>query len=172
MKTVALLALAAAGAAAYVALGRPADPIAVHRAPADAWPALATARVFFYTELHEKLHGQWGAAYGSLYSTHRRVASRWAYVRCERATPFPAELQSLQIVSVRKAPVHLPGSTHTVPGVAVRTEIELAGYGPRDPIAFTYTFHLVPVHGHWAWLLSEQEYRTYAGDGCGLRPRA
>jgi hypothetical protein len=44
--------------------------------------------------------------------------------------------------------------------------------GPRDRMTFTHTFHLVPVHGHWTWLLSPQRYALYAHDGCGNFPAA
>jgi hypothetical protein len=55
-------------------------------------------------------------------------------------------------------------------GVAVTVRISLPWYGPRDPIVFTHTFHLVPVHGHWTWLLSPQRYALYRHDGCGNFP--
>ena len=73
---------------------------------------------------------------------------------------------------MRRALVHVPGATAGVPGVPVTVRITVPWYGPRDPIAFTHTFHLVPVHGHWTWLLSPQRYALYRHDGCGGFPAA
>jgi hypothetical protein len=56
--------------------------------------------------------------------------------------------------------------------VAVRVEVTLDSYSPRDPIVFRHTFHLVPHEGHWRWILSPSQYRDYAGDACLFRPAA
>jgi hypothetical protein len=53
-----------------------------------------------------------------------------------------------------------------VRGVALDVHVELEGLVPRDPITFDHTFHLVPVNGHWTWVLSPSRYRLYARDGC------
>ena len=119
-----------------------------------AWPPLQTAGDFLVTEIRTKLDGRWAAAWRDLYPPHRLVASRLAYVTCERSTPFPAKLQSVRVLSVLRGRVAVAGLTQPVPGVAVRVRIALGWYGSRDPVVFSHTFHLVPVHGRWTWLLS------------------
>jgi hypothetical protein len=162
----AAVAALAAAAVVVLALGGhrpPSVPPSTHR---PTWPPLRTARLFFFEELREKVDGEWSAAWQTLYPAHRRVVTRQEFVACERARPFPAALRSLRILRVRKALVRVPGRARLVAGVALDVHVELAWYGPRDPIVFTYTFHVVPVHGHWAWLLSRSRFRLYARDGC------
>jgi hypothetical protein len=155
--SVAMLAL---GPAAAGATNRPVHP--------TTQPVLsdASAERFFLETLEEKLRGDWGRAWQSLYPLHRRIATRGTFVRCETQTPFPAPLQSLRVVDVRDATVRVPGVRQPVPGVAVEVVVELEWYGPRDPIVFRHMFHLVPVHGHWTWLLSPSRYRLYERHAC------
>jgi hypothetical protein len=131
-----------------------------------AWPPLATAATFFLSELREKTRGNWSAAWRTLYPLHQDVASRMEFVTCERLLPFSAPLQALHVVGIRKVLVRVPGSSRRVRGVAVNVHVELSWYGPRDPIVFHHTFHLVPMHGHWTWLLSPSRYRLYHDRGC------
>ena len=53
------------------------------------------------------------------------------------------------------------GSTRPIPGVAVTVRAVFASYGPRDSVPLTQTFHLVPVHGRWKWLLSRSRFQLY-----------
>ena len=73
----------------------------------------------------------------------------------------------MRVVDVRPADVRVPGRRGTVPGVAVRVIVALRWYGPRDPIVFRHTFHLVAVEGRWTWLLSPSRYLLYARGACG-----
>ena len=127
----------------------------------------ASARRFLLETIEEKMHGDWGKAWTSLYPFHKRVATIGAYVRCETRTAFPAPLESLRVVDVRSAAVRVPGLRRTVAGVALTVVVKLRWYGPRDPIVFRHTFHLVPVRGRWTWLLSPSRYRLYAHGACG-----
>jgi len=129
-------------------------------------PPLRTARGFFLEELRQKVDGDWAAVWRTLYPAHRLIASRSEFVSCERALPFAAPLRSLRVVRVAKALVHVPGRSRLIAGVALQVHVELDWYGPRDPITFTHTFHLVPVHGHWTWLLSPSRYRLYLRGAC------
>jgi hypothetical protein len=129
----------------------------------------SSARRFFLTTIDDKVRGDWAKAWTSLYPPHKRVATRDAYIRCESRTPFPAPLEGLRIVGVRRADVRVPGLRRAVPGVAITVIVALRWYGPRDPIVFRHTFHLVPVQGHWTWLLSPSRYRLYARGACGAR---
>jgi hypothetical protein len=161
----------AVAVAAGVAVGRPAPD----RAPAPVLsrpPSLSTAGGFLLTEFLYKLHGRWAEAWQGLYPLHRRVANRRDYVACERRTPFVAPVQSIRVVRILAASVHVPGLVRSVRGAAVTVRVELPWYGPRDPITFLHTFHLVPVHGSWTWLLSPARYRLYSRDACSDMPAA
>lgn len=127
----------------------------------------SSARNFLLTTIDEKIRGEWAKAWTSLYPLHKRIATRNAYIRCESRTPFSAPLERLRIADVRSADVRVPGVRRAVPGVALTVVVALRWYGPRDPIVFRHTFHLVPVEGHWTWLLSSSRYREYAHGECG-----
>jgi hypothetical protein len=135
-----------------------------------AQPPLATAAAFLIEDIREKDEGHWARAWRTLYPGNRRIVPQVVYARCERATPFLVPLQSLRVIRVRRALVRVPGLRRHVPGAAVTVRVELTWYGPRDPIAFDHTFHLVPVHGEWRWLLSPDRYRLYAREACGTVP--
>lgn len=138
----------------------------------QAAPSLRSAGRFLLAEIEHKVAGEWGEAWQSLYPAHQRVAPRDAFIRCEMATPFPLPLESIHVVRVRAARVDVPGVVHAVPGAAVTVAVELRWYGPRDPITFRHTFHLVPVWGRWTWLLSRDRYNLYDRGACSARPVA
>jgi hypothetical protein len=129
-------------------------------------PSLRSAGRFFLTVLEQKVDGDWAKAWQSLYPLHQRIAARETFIRCETARPFSAPLDSIHVVRVRAVPFRAPGARHRVPSAAVTVAVELRWYGPRDPIAFTQTFHLVAVHGRWTWLLSLDRYRLYRQGAC------
>ena len=129
----------------------------------------ASAGRFLLNEVAQKLSGDWDAAWRTLYPAHQRIAPRDTFVRCERATPFPAPLDSIRVVNVRPAEVRIPGVRHLVAGVAVTVAIELQWYGPRDPISFRHDFHLDPVNGRWSWLLSPSRYHLYQRHACAAK---
>ena len=131
-------------------------------------PALPprSAGRFLLAEVEQKVSGDWAKAWQSLYPLHQRIAPRDSFIRCESATEFPAPLESIHVTHVRAVPVDVAGVLLPVPGVAVRVAVELRWYGPRDPITFTHTFHLVPVQGRWTWILSRDRYRLYRHDAC------
>jgi hypothetical protein len=156
------VALVAAVAAAMPAHATTAE---VRQSP-SAWPPLASAVPFFLDELRDKTVGHWEAAWRTLHPLHQQVASRTDFVRCERLRPFPAPIEALHVIGVRRSPVRVPGLARPVAGVAVEVRVELRWYGPRDPIVLRHTFHLVPVHGHWTWLLSPSRYRLYLNHDC------
>jgi hypothetical protein len=155
-------------AAAAAALFQGSAVSAPTRAHASPWPPLDTAPAFFLSELRDKTDGDWDAAWRTLYPAHKRVVSRAEFVGCERATPFESPLTGLRVIGVHRSPVHVPGRARPVPGVGIDVRVELAGFGVRDPIVFRHTFHLVPVRGHWTWLLSPSRYRLYRTHGCDV----
>ena len=144
----------------------PSVPVAV-----AAWPPLATAGAFFLADVRDKIDGRWGASWLNLYPPHQQLVSQSDFVRCETATPFLAPLRSIRVLSVRRAPVDVPGLTLPVPGVALGVRLEIAaGYGPRDPVVLRHTFHLVPVDGRWTWILSPSRYKLYRDHACTSLP--
>jgi len=137
-----------------------------------ATPSLASAADFLRTEVRLKDEGRWADAWRMLYPYHQRVALQSDFVYCESTSPFPAQLQSFQVLSTRHSLVHVPGLRRLVPGATVTVRVDLAWYGPRDPITFTHAFHLVPANGHWTWLLSPQRFAIYASASCTPAPAA
>ena len=127
----------------------------------------ASAGPFLLHEIAEKTEGHWAAAWRTLYPANQRVAPLAAYVRCEASSPFPASFQGATVEGIKPGPVAVPGLALPVEGVAVAIQVQLAGFfGPRDPIVFRHTFHVVPVAGRWTWLLSIPSYRAYSHGGC------
>ena len=155
---------------AIVTLVSTLGPGGTHARPAPASPALRTAGPFLLDEIRLKVDGRWNRAWRVLYPLHRRVAPRADFVRCEARSPFVAPVDSLEVVGVRRAPVRVAGLERAVAGVAVTVRATFPGFGPRDPIVFTHTFHLVPANGRWTWLLSPQRYRLYRSGACSDMP--
>jgi|SRR5262249_23574761 len=165
----AIALLAAIVAAAAVAVGRTAAPSPAPAAHAPA-PTLSSAGPFLVHELRQKLDGRWSGAWSTLYPLHQRVAVKAVYVRCERATPFLSRTLAFGILRIRRARVHVPGLSRSLPGAAVTLRVNLAWFGPRDPIVLTPTMHLVAVDGRWRWLLSSESYLMYRHAACGSLP--
>ena len=109
------------------ALGMPDAALARSPIGGEARAALsdASARRFLVETIEEKVTGDWGKAWASLYPFHKRIVSRNTYVRCETRTAFPAPLESLRVTEVRPAAVHVPGLSRTVAGVALTDQGKL-----------------------------------------------
>lgn len=135
------------------------------------WPSLQSAGAFMVDDIRYKTDGKWGLAWQSLYPAHKLVATRSEYVGCEEATPWAAPIRAFEVAGIKRASFRVPGGG-IVDGAAVAVRITVPFYGPRDPISFVHTFHLVPVDGRWTWLLSPERYSLYRGDGCGSFPAA
>ena len=161
-----MIVLGALVLAGLVAGSFPAVAVVAPPSKSTTAPSLRSAGRFFITVLEQKVSGEWGRAWQSLYPLHQRIAARDTFIRCETARPFPAPLESIHVVRVRAVSFRAPGALPPVPSAAVTVAVELSWYGPRDPITFTHTFHLVAVHGRWTWLLSPDRYRLYRQDAC------
>ena len=170
------IAVIAAVASVAIALGitLPGQARGSHKAGAPrttgAALSLAAAADFLRAEVKLKNEGRWDAAWQGLYPFHQRVALRSSFDYCESTSPFPAKLQSFRVLRTRHSLVRVAGLRRLVPGATVTIRIDLAWYGPRDPITFTHAFHLVPARGHWTWLLSDERYRIYERAGCTAAP--
>ncbi|HEY2406258.1 MAG TPA: hypothetical protein VGI10_09655 [Polyangiaceae bacterium] len=157
-------------AAAAVAVGRIDASSPATNAQAAPAPPLSSARGFVLDEVQAKLDGRWSRAWSSLFPLHQRVAVKAVYVRCERATPFLSQTRAFGILRVRRALVHVPGLSRSLPGAAVTLRVALGWYGPRDPIVLTPTLHVVAIGGRWRWLLSGESYLMYRHAACGSLP--
>jgi len=169
------IAVIAAVASVAIALGitLPGQARGSHKAAprtAATTLTLIAAADFLRAQVKLKNEGRWDAAWQGLYPLHQRVALRSTFDYCEATSPFPAKLQSFRVLSARRSLVHVAGLRQLVPGATVTLRVDLAWYGPRDPITFTHAFHLVPARGHWTWLLSDQRYRIYERAGCTAAP--
>jgi hypothetical protein len=129
-------------------------------------PSLDSAGPFLLDQIREMVRGRWSAVWLTLYPPHRQVAPLALFVPCETATPFPAPLKQITVTTVRGTLVRVPGASARVQGAAVTVNVELTWYGPRDPIVFRHTFHLVPVAGQWTWLLSQASYQAFRNGDC------
>jgi len=154
----------AAGIALAVATGTSASP--GRDTHGSTGPSLEQAGAFFRAELYAKLDGHWADAWRTLYPLHQKIAPLPVYVRCEASTPFPAPFRELVIEGVARSAVRIPGRTQLVAGVAVKVQVALDWYGPRDPVVFEHVFHLVAVEGRWTWILSQAEYAAYSNGRC------
>jgi len=125
-------------------------------------PPLRSAGSFMVDDIRYKTDGN---------PAHKLVAPRSVYVGCEESTPWAAPIQSFQVAGIKRASFRVPGGG-IVEGAAVAIRLSFPFFGPRDPMSFVHTFHLVPVNGHWTWLLSPQRYALYSHDGCGNFPAA
>jgi len=165
-------ALIVAGISATAHAHQPATVVArpdAHRSP---WPPLRTAGPFLLAHIGDEAAGRWGRVWTNLYPMHRRIVAKGTYVRCETATPFVLPLAVVSVRHVRRANVVVAGLARPIPGVAVTVRAVFASYGPRDAVPLTQTFHLVPVHGKWKWLLSHSRFQLYLHSRCGNGPPA
>lgn len=164
--------LVVAGISANALAHRPATVVAKSDAARSPWPQLRTAGPFLLAHIYDEAAGRWGKVWTNLYPMHQRIVAKGTYVRCETATPFVLPLASVSVGRVRRAGVIVAGLARPIPGVAVTVRAGFATYGPRDTIPVTETFHLVPVHGRWKWLLSPSRFQLYLHSRCGSGPAA
>ena len=129
-------------------------------------PSLAQAGPFFMAELNAKLHGQWAAAWQTLYSAGpgSRAAPDLRRLRTEHAVHVVAAAGHRR--TCQRKPGTGAGRSQPVAGASVAVRVELGWYGNRDPIVLRHVFHLVPEAGRWTWILSQPEYIAYRQGGC------
>jgi hypothetical protein len=161
-----------AGISANALAHQPATIAARPDALRSPWPPLRTAGPFLLAHIDDEAAGRWGKAWTSLYPMHRRIVARDTYVRCETATPFVLPLAVVFVRHVQRVDVVVAGLARPILGVAVTVRAVFASYGPRDAVSLTQTFHLVPVHGSWKWLLSRSRFQLYLHNRCGSGPPA
>ena len=173
------VALAGGGATTVFKLSA-AEPDTGSSGHMDRLPPLESAGPFLLAEIYAKEAGEWEHAWSTLYPPEQRLVPEALYVSCERATPFTVPFESARVVRVRAALVRVPELPAPLRGAAVTVSAKFAvGYGPRDPLTITHTFHIVPADGVWKWLLSPSRYAMYSRGRCdatsssstGLAPR-
>lgn len=105
-------------------------------------------------------------AWQRLYPAQQRLVPRARYVGCERLTPVPGHVESLQVLSVRGTLLTVPGDEAAVPAKAVTIRLAIAGDIPGEHAVVTHTYHTVAVDGRWRWFLPAERLATYRGGGC------
>lgn len=133
---------------------------------ASAVPARGDPATFIVRTTREKLQGRYARVWDSLYPSHKRVAPRDLFVRCEMRMPFPGKVVSLRAVSKWREPVSIAGLARKLPSEAVRIRAIVRSPLLATPVTVTHTFHAVAVEGRWTWILSPSRFRLYADGGC------
>jgi hypothetical protein len=115
----------------------------------------------------EKLGGEYGAAWQTLYPPHQKVASLEAYVGCESLIPNPGTVVAVKAVrsfdeKIRIAGVRQRKSTRAV---TVRVSVATPQF-PTYRVVVVQTFHAVAVKRHWTWILSADQYAYYKAGSC------
>jgi hypothetical protein len=121
---------------------------------------------FLVRTTREKLEGRYANAWASLYPSHKLVAPRDLYVRCEARMPFPGRIVSVRALSKWREPVSIAGLAGKIPAEAVRIRAIVRTPLLAAPVTVTHTFHAVSVEGRWRWILSPSRFRLYSGGGC------
>ena len=152
---------AAAGALAWTLTAAHGSDPAAH-----ATARLGDPAAFLVRTIEQKAHGRYADVWTSLYPSHKLIAPRELYVRCESRIPFPGKIVSVDAVATRPAPVAIAGLTRPVRGEAVTIKAILRSPLLAAPVTVTHTFHAVAVDGRWTWILSTSRFRLYAGGGC------
>jgi hypothetical protein len=128
--------------------------------------------LFMAALIREKATGQYELAWKSLNPLHQRVASRTDYIQCENQTVFPGVLKRVEVIGVKDDPVVIAGETDSVAAKAVTLRVSVNSPGIRKPVVVTDTYHAVPVHGRWTWLLTRENFAEYKAGRCpGAPPR-
>jgi hypothetical protein len=121
---------------------------------------------FLVRTIKEKTTGRYARVWDSLYPSHKLIAPRDLYIRCESRIPFPGKVVSVEALSKRPAAVSVAGLARRVRGEAVTIRAIVRSPLLAAPISVTHTFHAVPVEGHWTWILSTSRFRLYSSGGC------
>jgi hypothetical protein len=158
-----LTVLAVAGLASALAVALAAAHGGRSAPPA---PKLGDPAAFIVRTIEEKARGRYADVWDSLYPSHKLIAPRELYVRCELRIPFPGKIVSVHALSKWPAAVAVAGLRQKIPGEAVAIRAVVRSPLLATPLAVTHTFHAVAVKGRWTWILSTSRFRLYSGGGC------
>jgi hypothetical protein len=143
-------ALALAGTASANRGVRPAEP----------------AGPYMVSVVKQKLSSDYAAAWQTLYPAHQRIATRDAYIACERLAPDAGTMRSVRALRTynERIPVAGKGGMTATKAVDVRVTVDspLVAF----PVVIEQTFHAIKVSGRWRWILSIDQYRYYSAGEC------
>src|SRR5262245_10228683 len=95
-------------------------------------------------------------AWRTLHPAHQLVAPLETYVACELAEPIPGRLYSIKVLKVADTRSEVAGVGPAVASKAVRLRVTIEDMATKELAQVTTTFHAVPVHGRWRWVLPDE----------------
>jgi hypothetical protein len=152
-----------AAAVAAVALGAGVAAAVVSAAPDRSTGGRAAAE-YLSGIVRATAANRYGETWASLDPAQQHILPRDVYVRCERQSPIPGRLESLRVLAVRPAALHVPAHGH-VDGWAVRMRVVIGASGFPD-VVVVHTFHAIRTSGAWHWYLPAERLGLYDA-GCG-----
>jgi hypothetical protein len=140
-------------------------------------PAVAAAEVgerdtavpFVRSVVRLIAQNRYAAAWPLLHPSHRRAAGRSEYVTCEKHSPIPGRVVSVQAGSEFGTAVTLAPGTR-VPSRAVRVRVVLLDLATREQTTVRDVVHAVRVAGRWTWVLPPDRFARYRAGACPDAP--
>ena len=111
-------------------------------------------------------------AWRTLHPAHQLVAPLETYVACELEEPIPGRLYSIAVLRVADTRSEVAGVGAAVASKAVRLRVTIEDMATKELARVTTTFHAVPVHGRWRWVLPDERYALYRTGACSRGGRA
>jgi hypothetical protein len=105
-------------------------------------------------------------AWRTLHPAHQLVAPLETYVACELEEPIPGRLYSIAVLRVADTRSEVAGVGLAVASKAVRLRVTIEDMATKERAQVTTTFHAVPVHGRWRWILPDERYTLYRTGAC------
>ena len=122
--------------------------------------------LFMASLIRQKATGQYDLAWKSLHPLHQQVAPQKVYVRCENLTVFPGRLIKVSVVRIKNEPVLIAGEKDSVASKAVTLRVSVDSPGIPRPVTVKDTYHVIPVDGHWTWILTKENFLEYKAGVC------
>ena len=168
---------ALAGLAAALALAVAVAVVGVGRAAADgsttARGAQRAGAAAFMKRLVVALgRQQYSRAWEDLHPRHQRVAPLSEYIVCERLSPIPGRIKSVEVLRVVDEPFRVAGMQQAVASKAVTFAVFLRVPREPHPVRVVHTGHVVRAGGRWTFVLPPERFELYRRDGCGPPPTA
>ena len=132
----------------------------------DSGTPAQTPGLFMTSLIRQKATGQYDLAWKSLHPLHQHVAPQKVYVRCENLTVFPGRLIKVSVVGIKSEPVLIAGEKDSVASKAVTLRVSVDSPGIPRPVTVKDTYHVIPVDGHWTWILTKENFLEYKAGVC------
>jgi len=132
----------------------------------DSGAPAQTPGLFMTSLIRQKATGEYDLAWKSLHPLHQEVAPQKVYVRCENLTVFPGRLVKVSVVRIKNEPVLIAGEKDSVASKAVTLRVSVDSPGIPRPVTVKDTYHVIPVDGHWTWILTKENFLEYKAGVC------